>query len=140
MQKVMTFDIEKSEDEKTYRLILKLPAVPVWNAGLSQSDVRAMERVQKMALTIILGDAGFFNYDVAMTILEQDTLVNRRETICLNFAKKCIKNVHHKDMFTLAGPGPNTREVRKPFVEPRCRTNRFFKSPTPYLTRLLNNN
>ena len=43
-----------------------------------------------MAFSIILGQA-YTNYDVALTLLEEDTLLNKRRQLCLNFALKSPK-------------------------------------------------
>ena len=41
--------------QKQVRSILEM-AAPVWQAGLTQQDVKQIERVQRTALHIIMGD------------------------------------------------------------------------------------
>jgi hypothetical protein len=64
-------------------------AVPVWHSGLTVKQASDIERVQKTALHIILGE-DFINYDVACTIAEIEPLGIRWEELCLNFARKDI--------------------------------------------------
>ena len=70
---------------KQVRSILEL-AVPVWHPGLTQLEVRNLERVQKCAFSIILGQQ-YLNYKQAMTSLGCDSLNDRREKLCQSFAK-----------------------------------------------------
>ena len=101
-------------------------------------DKNRIERVQKMAFSIILGTE-YSSYDVALTLLEEDTLQNRRTNLCHNFASKCTKDPTHSHMFTKMDPNRPITRNRKTFREVKCRTSRLYNSAIPYLTRLLNN-
>ena len=79
-----------------------------------------------------------FNYDMALVTLDIEPLEVRREKLCLSFARKTLKS-RHKDMFMDNKSQHFTRE-NPAFIEKKCNTRRFFKSPLKYLTRLLNNN
>ena len=116
---------------KEIRSILEL-AVPVWHGGLTVKQSRDIERVQKTALLIILGD-NFINYEVACTIMSIEPLSMRRDTLCLKFATKDIKK--DNSLFT-----KNTLKTRSNnlVVEPKCNTRRFKKSSIPFLSKLLN--
>ena len=94
-------------------------------------------RVQKLALGIILGE-NFVNYEVACTLMEIEPLDSRREQLCLNFARKNIKQ--ENTLFTTAPKLVNTRSKKNVVVEPKCNYKRFKNSSIPYLSRLLNNN
>ena len=118
---------------KEIRSILEL-AVPVWHGGLTVKQTRDIERVQKTALLIILGE-NFTNYDVACTLMAVEPLYSRRETLCLKFARKDIK----KDNTLFNKSCVDTRN-KKLVVEPKANTRRYAKSSIPYLSRLLNNN
>ena len=120
---------------KEIRSLLEL-AVPVWHSGLTVKQASDIEKVQKTALHIILGE-DFINYDVACTIAEIEPLGIRREQLCLNFAKKDVKK--DDSLFTKVEKTMNTRKP-KLVVEPRCNTKRFQKSSIPYLSQLLNQN
>ena len=112
-------------------------AAPLWHSSLTVSDQNRIERVQKMAFSIILGPA-YTNYDVALTLLEEETLLNRRKQLCLNFASKSSKDPQHSHMFPATNPNRPVTRNRKKFHETKCRTMRLYKSAIPYLIRLLN--
>ena len=57
-------------------------AAPLWHSSLTVSDKNRIERVQKMAFATILGPV-YSSYEVALTLLEEDTLENRRTLLCL---------------------------------------------------------
>ena len=120
---------------KEIRSLLEL-AVPVWHSGLTAKQVRDIERVQKTALYIILGDA-YTNYEVACTLLEIEPLEMRREQLCLKFAKKDFKK--EKSLLNRVEKTVKTRSNNL-VIEPKCNTKRFQKSSIPYLSKLLNKN
>ena len=75
---------------KMIRSILEL-AVPVWHPGISIGDSKKIERVQKCALSIILGRQ-MKSYEDTLKYLKLDTLSKRRENlmseICLETRKE----------------------------------------------------
>ena len=114
-------------------------AAPVFNSSLTSEQINQIEMVQKKACAIILG-RNYVRYESALSNLGLERLDTRRTTLCLNFALKCSKSTKHMSMFP---PNPifraNMRKP-KPFREYQCLTSRYFNSPLPYLTRLLNKN
>ena len=118
---------------KEVRSVLEL-AVPAWNSGLTVKLSMELERVQKVAVSIILGKS--LPYEIALDYLGLEPLYVRREALCLKFAKKTVGS-RHSDIFNHNKLPYNTRRKEK-FAHPRCRTSRFFNSPVNYLTRLLN--
>ena len=125
---------------KQVRSILEL-ALQLWHPGLTSSDRNKMERVQKSALSIILG-RNYKSYNKALTSLKLDTLFNRREKLSKKFALKSNKNTKFSKWFKRNIKTVTTREIPKKFREfdPYARTMRFRKSPINYLTKLLNKN
>ena len=111
-------------------------AVPVWHSGLTVKQSRDIERIQKIALYVILGD-NFVNYDVACTIMNIEPLSVRREQLCLTFAQKNFKQ--DNSLLTPISSQVNTRS-KNIVVEPKCNYKRFRNSSIPYLSRLLNKN
>ena len=97
-----------------------------------QSD--ELEMIQKKAFAIILG-AKYKSYSNALTLLEQSTLSSRRLKLCENFAQKCVRNDKHEDLFP-RNEGIETSHG-KTFIEPKCRTSRYYNSDVPYLMRVL---
>ena len=125
---------------KEIRSVLEL-AVPAWHSGLTVRQSSDIERVQKIALHIILSDFATgecdYSYDMLLVIFELEPLSVRREKLCLSFAKKTTKS-RHSDMFTKATYMYDTRQAKHTYKEHHSNTKRCFKSPLNYLTRLLN--
>ena len=109
--------------------------VPVWNASLTDEDKDEIERIQKTALKIILGE-GYGGYQTALEMCDLLSLEERREELCLNFALKSSTDVNHKKLFT---PTENPLLHYPPkYQPPFCLHERYRNSPLPYLTDLLN--
>ena len=124
---------------KEIRSLLEL-AVPAWHSGLTCKQSVDIERVQKVAVQVILSDCksgiSEFTYDMAMVILDLEPLQVRRERLCLGFAKKTIKS-RHSDMF-LSNLSQYKTRGKSAYHEVACNTKRYYNSPLNYLTRLLN--
>ena len=127
------------------RCVLEL-AVAVWEPALTKAQSKQLERVQKCALYIIMGD-DYINYDNAVNYLGSEKLSDRRSNLCLSFALKCEKNPKYRNWFALSEPAEaplsNTRsdkESKRTKYKPvATRTDRYMDSPIPYLTEILNN-
>ena len=92
------------------------------------------ESVQKAAIFVILDD-NYINYGYACSITGLTPLKQRREFICLAFAKK---NLKCKDsLFIKENSALNLRNKQR-VKEYFCRTKRFERSPLPYLSKILN--
>ena len=129
---------------KQIRCILEM-AVSVWEPGLTVAESLQIERVQKCALHVILGDE-YVSYDSAASFLSVERLSDRRPKLCLNLARRAEKNPKYQNWFSPAeievDVPPNTRSDKtskltkyKPVPH---RTDRYRRSPLPYLTDLLN--
>ena len=125
---------------KEVRSALEL-AVPAWHSGLTLKQSSDIERVQRVALFIILSDISTgrspYDYDMSLVILDLEPLYVRREKLCLTFAKKTV-NSRHSDMFQTGTHVYDTRIAKPTYKEHNSNTQRCFKSPLNYLTRLLN--
>ena len=128
---------------KQVRSVLEL-AVPVWHPGLTLQERDQIERVQKCALHIVLGES-YGGYKNALKTLNCETLNTRREKLCEKFARKAEKSPRFSNWFTLntrQPPTVNTRQNMKTqtkYLPVQTRTHRFKNSPVPYLTDILNN-
>ena len=111
-------------------------AVPVWNSSLTGEDITKIERVQKIALHIILGE-DYKSYNSALNNLGLEKLSVRRRKICLTFAKKAEKHKKFSNWFKL-NPKTRTRQKQSKFCDVFSTKVRFEKSPISYLTSLLN--
>ena len=97
-----------------------------------------MERVQKTCLKIIFGDS-YINYELALKKAGLQNLDDRRNSLCLKFAKSCIKNKNTKHMFPVR-ENHTDAETRFPEVYQvhHANTERFKKSPVIFMQNLLN--
>ena len=129
--------------EKQIRSVMEL-AVPVWQPAITKQEQYQIERVQKCAMYIILGDQ-YTKYSQALEIVQLETLEERRKKICENFVKKAAKHPKYMHWFSQKSKLTNskTRKTRsdqsKKYHPVQFRTNRYKNSPLPYLTELLNN-
>ena len=110
----------------------------VWHSSLTQKNRNDLERVQKSAVRCILGDS-YRGYEDALERLGLVTLEERREQMCLKFAKQCLKLEKMKQFFP--------RNQNSHAMEKRCsefyqvvksQTERFRKSAIPAMVKLLN--
>ena len=62
----------------------------VWHSSLTKNNEIDLERVQKLALKVILKDK-YGDYKSALRKLNIESLFDRRDKLCLRFAKKCLK-------------------------------------------------
>ena len=111
-------------------------ACPVWHPALTVADSKAIERVQKSAFSIILGDE-YQSYSSALDDLNLDTLVAHRDSLCLKIAVKSSAHPTHSQWFKKTGDAPDTRN-RNLYQPVWTRTNRFKDSPVHFMTQMLN--
>ena len=110
----------------------------VWNSGLSQENIHDLERVQKSALKLILKDS-YRTYENALNALELDNLEIRRENLCKDFAKKCLKNDKMKHLFPKNPKNhPMVTRFKENFEVKIAKTERLKNSPIIYMQNLLN--
>ena len=116
------------------RSVLETCAV-VWNSSITRGEQLELERVQRTALKIILKE-NYSNYEDALIETNLKTLKDRRENLCRNFAKQCIKTGSSSDLFPLNPCPVNSRNHEK-FKVTSAKTSRLAKSAVPYMQRLL---
>ena len=111
----------------------------VWHSSLSVENETDLEKIQKVALKIILKEK-YHSYQNALNHLELDTLKDRREQLCLSFAKKCLKNRKMKHLFqpNMKSHEMNTRD-HEHFHVLHANTERLKHGPIIYMQNLLNN-
>ena len=117
------------------RSILESSAV-VWHSSITQGEEMELERVQKVALRIIL-DGDYSTYSKALEVTGLQTLSERRKTLCKKFALNCTKNEKTSDMFPMNPSLVKTRNHEKYYVQ-KAETDRLKNSSIPYMARLLN--
>ena len=119
------------------RSILESSAV-VWHSSITEGERYSLERVQKVALKVILKDS-YIDYDDALEKTGLESLDDRREDLCIRFAKACLKNPKTQKMFPLNPSKVNTRHHEEYLVQ-HARTSRLRHSAIPHMQRLLNSN
>jgi len=108
---------------------------PAWNGSLLVKDDKELERIQKTAVKIILGNT-YIGYENALNTLKIPKLDKRRGKICIKFAKRLGKSTKFSGWF-LKTPPMKTRTSKK-YILPKARTKTYEISPLFYLTKLLN--
>ena len=121
---------------KQVRCILEL-AVPAWQGSITLAEKQDLERVQKTACHIILGEK-YLSYKEALKFLNLETLEFRRNKLSLKFALKTEKHEKFKSWFNPIFKNVETRSSNKKYYDVKANTTRFQKSPLSFLTRILN--
>lgn len=118
-----------------------------WHSNLTQDQSNAIERLQKVALKIILGhnrplkEDGHFDYECSLQICDLKSLFARREIRMLDFGKKCLKHPTLKRLFPLNNTVSNdTHSVRNRelYHVNKARTSSYQDSAIPAIQRRLN--
>jgi hypothetical protein len=81
------------------------------------------------------------SYEHALQVLSMQSLAERRNKLCIEFARRTRRNEKMKHMFPLNKTKTNmkTRNTEKYEVQ-KGNTNRHQKSSIPYMQRMLNRN
>ena len=109
----------------------------VWHSSLTQDNRTDLERVQKTAVKIIMGNK-YKDYNHSLKYLKLDSLYERREKLSLKFAKKCLRTEKAESFFTInQNKFRNTRNFEKYKVK-YANTKRFQNSSIIYMQKLLN--
>ena len=113
-------------------------AVPVWHPGLTEQQHMALERIQKRACKIMLGN-NYISYEDALISCNLHGLRNRRDNICLQFANKLLESPKFRHWLPrFRGETGRTLRNAHHLSIPRVRTERHANSPIPYMVRLWN--
>ena len=139
LQRLYSFQLPIEEMVEIYTLyirsILESSAV-VWHSSITQMEQNELERVQKVALKIIL-QSEYESYENALNLTGLDTLHQRRNVLCKKFAQSCLKNEKTRSMFPLNPSSLNSRNHETFYVQPAT-TSRLKDSAIPFMQRLLN--
>ena len=121
---------------KEVRVHLEL-AVPVWHSGLTKKQSADIERVQRVAVSVLLSD---IPYGQACATLGIKPLSITRLELCGWFAKMTASDLSnkHSEIFKLKTEIHETRSDQAKYREHFCCKKRFYNSPLPFLTRTLN--
>ena len=140
LHKLNSFHVKQEDLKVIYILYIRSileQSCQVWHFSLTEDDKSNLERVQKVALRIIL-QSEYLNYENALKVLNLDKLEVRRSKLCLKFAKSCVKHPIATKMFPTNKQ--NVYNVRNPekFKVQHAKTSRLRDSTIPQLQRALN--
>ena len=127
----------RGRDIKRIRSLLEF-AVAVWHPSLTNEDRLKIERVQKSALSIIMGQE-YKSYRSALKKFNLESLFSRRNKLCKKFARKSQRHTKFSKWFKPSTRRTLTRNIPKKCCEVYSRTERYKRSPISYLTNILNN-
>jgi len=109
-----------------------------WHSSLTQAQSYDIERVQRTALKVILGDS-YEDYETALQQCVLDTLFSRREYRCLSYGLKCVEHPKHKSMFPLnVSEEVHIRNHNKFFVD-FAKHSYHKSSAIPYIQNIMLN-
>jgi hypothetical protein len=139
LHKLYPFNIGDAEMVNIYILYIRSvleQSCQVWSYSITEEEKEDIERVQKVACKIILKDS-YQDYNHALEYLGLESLSERRNSLCLKFAKNCLLNEQTRDMFPLNQNDEDIRDKEKYQVQ-HANGRRLFKSSIPQLQRALN--
>ena len=93
LHKLVEFDVPVEDLLTIYILYIRSvleQSCQVWHSSLLFENLTDLERVQKNALRIILKEK-YTSYEAALEVSGLECLVERRDRLCLKFAKACLK-------------------------------------------------
>ena len=110
----------------------------VWSTSLTQKNIADLERVQKAAVRLINGKP-YESYSETLKDLGIMRLSERRQVICLKFAKSCLKIKNFEKLFPMhvSQHGMKTRNEEKYEVS-QSFGKRHANSAIPQMLKLLN--
>ena len=119
--------------------ILKIRSILMFGSVCFHSSLtielsKKLEIQQKRSLAVILGTE-YGSYSNALILLNLPRLDELHETASLKWALKAQQDPKHSHLFR-----QNTNKTRRKstFIEPLCRTTKYYKSSIPSMTRSLN--
>ena len=104
LRKAVKFGASKQELKEIYFSFVRShleKSATLWHSSLTEKNKNDLERIQKTAVKIMLGNNNV-SYKKGLLKLDIDDLSTRREKLCLDFAKKCTKNPKLKNIFPKA--------------------------------------
>ena len=116
----------------------------VWHENLTVAQSNAIERLQVVALKIIIGkdcprkEDGHCDYEALLGLCQLTSLSDRRNKRMLSFGKKCIKHPTLNRIFPLNTEDVNNVRNHDVFQVNYARTSAYQNSAIPAIQRRLN--
>ena len=141
LHKLFELDISDCKMVNIYVLFIRSfleQSCVVWHYDITEEEISDIERVQKVACKVILGQR-YTDYTSALDVLSLQSLKTRREELCLRFAKKCLKQEKTKTMFPLnTNQAQSDLRYKEKYHVQFASTTRLMKSSIPSMQRALN--
>ena len=113
-------------------------ASPAWSSSLTLTQHRQLEKVQKRAVRIILGES-YVSYEEALATLDLSPLSARYEDLMRQFGEKLLIHPRHRDLLPELNPPPRHTVRHHNVLKPiRATTDRYKKSPIPTIVNIIN--
>ena len=109
----------------------------VWFSSITKDESDDIERVQKVACKLILGNQ-YIDYERALKNLSLENLSERRSKLALKFAKGCLKIDQMKTLFRESKPSKYNTRTRNAYDVDFASSSRLYQSTIPTLQRMLN--
>ena len=153
ISKLKAFGLEIEELMTFWKVVLRPIteyAAQLWHSGLCDVDCNKIEKLQKKILGMILGTIYIENkryysvlgdavpYKFALKHYGLTTLQEHREVLTQKFALETAKSPNHKEMFEFIQVKNMTTRNYSVIQEKNCKTDRYYKSSIPYMSRILN--
>ena len=143
VRKVASFEASEEDIKNVYFLFVRSlleQSATVWHSSITEENNQDLERVQKSAVKLILGEQ-YVDYKKGLIKLDMESLTDRRENLCLNFSLKCVRDPKTEGMFpeTKKAHHMETRKQNKIQVQ-HAHTERLKKSAVIYMQIILNQN
>ena len=142
LRKLSNFNVSIEDLKNIYVLFVRSQleqSAVVWHSALTEENKSDLERVQRSALKIILGKK-YMSYEKSLNYLGLETLEERRESLCLKFALKCLENENTSEIFDY-NEKIHQMSLRKTDILKidHSNTKRLKDCGIRYMQRLLNN-
>ena len=110
----------------------------VLNSSLTQKNVKDLERVQKAAVRIIYGKT-YESYSNTLKELGMVNLAERRDILCLKFAKKSLKIENFGHLFPINSKRHDMKTRHCDIYKiNKGHSKRYLQSAIPSMQRILN--
>ena len=109
----------------------------VFHSSLTVGQATAIEKIQKTCLKVILGE-NYVSYQAALEMTGLQTLYDRRENRCLNFAIRALKHPRNHQLFPRNGKNFKQIQNQEFFKVNFACTEQYRKSAIPFCQRKIN--
>ena len=104
----------------------------MWHSSITEEEINNLVRVQRVACNVILKDS-YEDYEQALKSLNLKKLSERRQDLCLRFAKKCLKVDKTKGMFPLNESNQLNNRYNEKYHVQHATTGRLKNSALPQI-------